>query len=118
MQNLRADVHLAAGYKSAAQRTRVVSEAWMAANGYCLACDNDTLTPTAHNTRAKDLVCSLCQHPYELKSACGGFGPHIVDGSYDSMMRGVVQGTASTLCCLSTAEIGKSWHYRRFTKRC
>ena len=106
MKSLRADAELGAAYKSAAQRTRVISEAWMAANGYCLACDSDTLTPTAHNTRAKDFVCSYCQHPYELKSACGGFGQRIVDGSYDSMMRGILQETGSTLLLL---EYSRDW---------
>lgn len=106
MLNFRADVQLGAGYKSAAQRTRVISEAWMAANGYCLACESDTLTRTAHNTRAKDFVCPSCEHAYELKSACGGFGARIVDGAHDSMMRAISQGVGSTLLLL---EYNKHW---------
>jgi len=38
------DVSVAAGYKSQAQIARVVSETWLAQNGYCLACDSESLT--------------------------------------------------------------------------
>ncbi len=106
MQSLRANVQIGEGYKSATQRTRVISEAWMAANGYCLACDSDTLARTANNTRARDFVCSFCKHPYELKSACGGFSSRIVDGAYETMMRSIVQGTGSTLLLL---EYSRDW---------
>jgi type II restriction enzyme len=81
------DASLAAGYSSATQRARVITEAWVSNNGYCLACESDRLIPTSANTQARDFQCDKCGHPYELKSSSSPFGKRIVDGAYASMMR-------------------------------
>ncbi len=59
---------LIASYTSNSQRARVLSEAWVLRNGYCLACKSDSLLQTAANTRTKDFICPQCSHGYELKS--------------------------------------------------
>jgi type II restriction enzyme len=84
--NLTCDISVARGYTSKAQIARVVSEAWLTTNGFCLACDCDRLMPTARNTKARDFECYACGHPYELKSTFGRFGRRINDGAYASMM--------------------------------
>lgn len=80
------DASLALGYASASQRARVVTEAWITSNGYCLACQDDHLRPTSPNTQARDFECESCGHPYELKSASSPFGNRVTDGAYASMM--------------------------------
>lgn len=75
------------GYTSKSQLARVMSESWMAGNGYCLACESERILPTVANTQARDFECQACGHPYELKSALKPFGRKIVDGAYASMIR-------------------------------
>ena len=76
-------------YTSKSQLARVLSESWIAKNGYCLACDSDVILQTTANTQARDFNCPQCAHPYELKSSIKAFGKTIVDGAYASMMRRV-----------------------------
>src|SRR6266700_4116791 len=74
-------------YTSRSQLARILTEAWIASNGYCLACDSDRILQTAVNTQARDFECPQCGHPYELKSSVRPFGKTIVDGAYTSLMR-------------------------------
>lgn len=94
------DGDLATPYTSSSQRARVVTEAWVAANGYCLACESDRLNPTRRNTQSRDFECSICSHPYELKSAASPFGRRVVDGAYGAMMRRVQTGTVPSFLLL------------------
>jgi type II restriction enzyme len=79
---------------------RIMSESWIARNGYCLACDSDQIFQTAANTQARDFECHDCGHPYELKSALKPFGTKIIDGAYASMIRRIEDGSVSSFLLL------------------
>lgn len=73
-------------YTSRSQIARVLTESWVASNGYCLACESDCILQTPTNTQARDFECPECGHPYELKSSIRPFGKAIVDGAYSALM--------------------------------
>ncbi len=106
MANIQCDISLATNYSGATQKARVISEGWVEANGYCLACDGDQLTPTRRNTRARDFVCKDCSHPYELKSTAGRFGKRVLDGAYSTMIKRVKESTTPTFLLM---EYTPSW---------
>lgn len=91
-------------YTSKSQLARVMTESWVAKNGYCLACDSDRILPTAVNTQARDFECQVCRHPYELKSTLRPFGNKIVDGAFASMIRRIESGSVPSLLLLRYSE--------------
>jgi type II restriction enzyme len=99
-------------YRSNSQRARVMSEAWVLKNGYCLACTADSLSPTVANTRTKDFFCPACLHGYELKSKQGPFGSRVVDGAYSSMLATIQGGRTPTLLLL---EFSPGWSVEGLT---
>lgn len=104
----KGDALLAAGYSSASQRARVVTEGWVSKHIYCLACESDKLLRTTSNTEARDFECSRCGHPYELKSSSKTFGTRVVDGAYSSMMRRI---NSSTLPSFLLLHYTSSWDF-------
>ncbi len=86
--NLRFDLALAARYTSAAQRIRVMSEAWAATHLYCPECGSRPLQRYPHNARAADLLCpkSSCGEQYELKSG-KRIGRKVVNGDYVTLLQ-------------------------------
>jgi type II restriction enzyme len=114
------DASLAAGYTSASQRARVVTEAWIKNHGYCLACNSDRLVATAYNTQARDFQCEACGHPYELKSSSTPFGRRVVDGAYASMMRRIETSTIPSFLLMqytATWDVANLWaiHHQLIT---
>jgi type II restriction enzyme len=103
---------LIASYSSNSQRARVVTEAWVLRNGYCLACKSDRLMPTAANTRTKDFVCPKCSHGYELKSKCGAFGSRIADGAFSAMMATIREGRTPSFLLM---EYSPTWEVQNLT---
>jgi type II restriction enzyme len=103
---------LVARYTSNSQRARVVSEAWVLRNGYCLACKCDSLLPTVANTRTKDFICPLCSHGYELKSKRGTFGTRIADGAFSAMMATIREGRTPSFLLL---EYSPTWEVQVLT---
>lgn len=87
-------------YKSRSQQIRVLSEGWVAENGYCLRCDSNHLSPTRANTRTRDFVCDVCFHGYELKSKQGRFSTKILDGAYETMLRSIETNNTPTFLLL------------------
>ena len=79
----------ARGYKSGAQRVRVVSEAWAASNLYCPGCASPSLSQVPANTEAIDYTCPACESPFQLKCQSRPFGARIVDAGYDAMRRSI-----------------------------
>ncbi len=72
-------------YKSATQKARVISEAWVEGNAYCCLCGGSLLR--AHNNaRVLDLMCIQCNGGFELKSTRGAFSSKVPDGAFKSMM--------------------------------
>lgn len=47
-------------FKGAIQNTRVLSEGWTAANGFCASCGAAPLTAFAANSPVADLHCVVC----------------------------------------------------------
>lgn len=107
--DIHGDTSLGLGYTNPTQQVRKISEAWIAANGYCLRCDSSTLIPTSANTRSRDFVCPQCSHGYELKSKCGTFSTKVLDGAYSAMVKTIREGNTPTFLLL---EYSASWSIR------
>ncbi len=87
--DLRFDTSLAAGYKSAAQIARVLTEDWLARNMYCPICGENTMRRAEANSPAKDYICQNCKSQYELKSkksTTDRFSSTVNDGVYRTMI--------------------------------
>ncbi len=100
------DISLGRGYTNPTQQVRKISEAWIAANGYCLRCDSDTLLQTPPNTISRDFQCGICSHGYELKSKRGTFGGKVLDGAYSAMVKTIREGRTPTFLLL---EYSATW---------
>ena len=103
---LKGDVSVAQGYSSYSQQARLISEDWIARNGYCLKCESNVLDPTRANTRTRDFRCARCHHAYELKSKRGAFTNQVLDGAYPAMMQTIKEGSTPTFLLL---EYTRSW---------
>lgn len=84
--NMYFDLSLAAGYKSAAQKTRVLSEAWVTENVFCPCCGNSHISKLENNLPVADMRCGNCGEIFELKSKRGNIGNKILDGAYATMI--------------------------------
>lgn len=103
---------LATPFSSLSQRARIVTEAWIAANAYCVACDSNRLLPTAANTKARDFECEHAGHAYELKSSASVHGRKIVDGAFRSMIDRIQNGSAPNLLLM---HYGPNWRINKLT---
>ncbi len=92
--NLCLDATLAAGYRSASQKSRVLTEAW-AVNQ--LACPNcllrPTLGPLPNNAPVADLACPNCAAQFELKAKTSALGANLPDGAYHTMLARITSAT-------------------------
>jgi type II restriction enzyme len=82
---------IAAGYKSASQKARVITEAWTLSNMYCPACTSNNLDKTKAGTEAVDFFCSGCDSQFQLKAMSRPIGRKIVDAAYEAMLRAILQ---------------------------
>lgn len=98
--NIEMPINLAAGYKSPAQRARVVTEGWATDELYCPACSQGHLSPTLPNTRAVDFTCPGCMQSYQLKGKSSAFTSRVIDGEYKTMMTALMSDTAPNLVLL------------------
>jgi type II restriction enzyme len=101
---LDCDVSAAIGYKSRTQISRVLSEKWFCANGYCLSCETDRLTPTPANSKAWDFSCPNCGKTYELKAFGARPARRLVDGAYSALMSRIQSDSVPTLMLLHRNE--------------
>jgi type II restriction enzyme len=76
-------------HHSASQRARVATEAWAAANLYCVNCDSSRLEPTPLNAWAVDYHCPKSRDPFQLKGQSRPFGCRILDSAYSKMMAAI-----------------------------
>ncbi len=84
------NVGFAEGYTSPSQRIRVISENWLAKNGYCPTCGQN-LKAAKVNARVFDFECVSCAHEFELKSQRAiKTVSKINDGAYSSMMERII----------------------------
>ena len=84
--NLSMAAELAAAYKSGAQRTRVVTEAWGEENLYCPNCPSPKLDRLPNNAKANDFTCPTCGFGFQLKGQQKRISGSIVDGAYKTMI--------------------------------
>ena len=92
--------HLAEGYKSLAQKARVVTEAWGAENFFCPNCPSESLHPTPRGFKAIDYLCPRCRLPFQLKSKDGPIGDKVLDGAFTAMMRAIMEDRTPNLLLL------------------
>lgn len=98
--HLEMDVKIAAAYKSNAQRTRVISEAWAGENLYCPCCPSNKIEQCGNNREAIDYTCNSCASAFQLKGAQLRPSSRVVDGAFAAMMRAVTRGAAPNLLLL------------------
>ena len=84
--NLNFNQSLAANYKSPSQIIRVLSESWVANQGYCPNCNAEPLAEFANGKPVADFYCTNCSEEYELKSKKAELSNIINDGAYDTMI--------------------------------
>ena len=99
--NMHFDISLAEGYKSAAQKTRVLSEAWVTQNVFCPCCGNPHISKLENNLPVADMRCNNCGEVFEKKKKKGNIGNKILDGAYTTMIERI---TANVVCSLSAYE--------------
>ena len=88
---------VAEGYKSPAQRARVITETWVSENMYCPGCDSDSLEALPKNTRVADFICASCEDRFQLKSQSKPFGNRVLDSAYEPMMQAILAGKVPNL---------------------
>ena len=86
MLNLTMNSEVAAGYSSAAQIARVVTENWGANNLYCVCCTTSNIRSTKANSRVADFQCPNCNACYEMKSGRRWDENRVPDSAYSAMM--------------------------------
>ena len=80
------DQQLATDYKSASQKARVLTEAWVDSQIFCPNCGHADLEKYQHNKPVGDFYCSNCHEDYELKSKQRSMGTKVLDGAYRTMI--------------------------------
>lgn len=98
--NLFFDKELVTGYKSNAQKIRVLSENWLAKNMYCPCCGNSHITNLSNNKPVADMFCDYCGEVFELKSKNGKYSKKINDGAYHTMIDRITSDTNPELLLL------------------
>lgn len=83
--NLQMRGNLGAGYRSASQKARVVTQAWGKRAFYCAICNSPMLDQLQEGQKARDFLCPRCQAPFELKSQGRPIGDTIRDGAWSAM---------------------------------
>ncbi|KKT29326.1 restriction endonuclease [Candidatus Giovannonibacteria bacterium RIFCSPLOWO2_12_FULL_44_25] len=95
------DTKLAKNYKSAQQKARVLTEAWVDNVAFCPNCGRLNIDKYPNNRPVADFYCSNCNEDYELKSKQENFGTKIVDGAYRTMMERLRSNVIPNLFLLS-----------------
>ncbi len=80
------DTTIAEQYKSASQKIRVLTEAWVDDEVFCPACGTN-ISNYENNRPVADFYCPNCGEEYELKSKKEAMGKKIVDGAYSTMIQ-------------------------------
>ncbi|MBQ7454634.1 MAG: restriction endonuclease [Selenomonadaceae bacterium] len=84
--NLHFDESLAANYKSASQKIRLMSETWLLSNAFCPCCGNEHIDKIRNNSPVADAYCNVCGEIFELKGKQNSIGSKIMDGAYSTMI--------------------------------
>lgn len=84
---LALDEKLAANYKSASQKIRILTEQWVDNSIFCPNCGHLNINKYPNNQPVADFYCANCHEDYELKSKQNTFGVKIIDGAYRTMIQ-------------------------------
>ena len=95
--NLQFDETLAANYKSASQKVRVMSERWLTQNLFCPCCGNTHIDKMRNNLPVADVHCENCGEVFELKSKRNRIGAKIPDGAYKTMIERITSNVNQQL---------------------
>lgn len=99
--NLNLNFDLASEYTSNSQRSRVVTENWIAENMYCPVCGASRLTHYSANRPVADFCCAVCESDFELKSGKSPLGSIIPDGAYATMIERITSLQNPNLLCMT-----------------
>jgi type II restriction enzyme len=102
--NLDCDPELAARYRSQSQKARVLTEDWVARNGFCLACSSDRLVRSVANKPCNDFTCPECNYRYELKAFRSRPARRLLGGAYDVLLSSIMRGDSPVLLLLERSE--------------
>ena len=102
--NLHLNTNITTGYKNNSQKTRVMSEYWIAENIYCLCCGNVHIEKLKNNMPVSDVMCRLCGEIFEIKARKGNFTKKIPDGAYRTMIERITSDTNPSLLLMSYNE--------------
>lgn len=98
--NYQLNEFLAVGYKSNAQKIRVMSENWVKTNVFCPCCGNPHINQLSNNQPVADFQCNDCREIFELKSKSGKISTKILDGAYNTMIDRITSDTNPDLFVL------------------
>ncbi len=87
------------GYKSASQKARILTEAWVSDNLKCPSCGG-TLSLLPANSRTSDFRCQSCGESYQLKSRSKPFGKKILGAEYNTTIQAIRSGRHPSLILL------------------
>lgn len=96
---LRLETEIAVNYKSPSQKSRVITESWVASNIYCPACGID-IKKYESNRPVADFYCTRCFEDFELKSKANSIGSKVVDGAYKTMLERLASSSVPSLFLL------------------
>jgi hypothetical protein len=88
--DLQLPAQFGAGYKSASQRARRITESWGAGNLYCCSCASDRLQPERPNAHVSDFLCPQCADCYQLKSQSRKFSAGVLGSNYYKMLDAIL----------------------------
>jgi type II restriction enzyme len=99
---MRLELDAAAGssYTSASQWARSVTEAWAAANLYCLACTSNRFLPHIANTKVEDYHCPKCARRLQVKAKRGSIGKVVANSAYAVKIAAIMANRAPDYCFL------------------
>ena len=103
---------LGEGYKSASQKARVITEAWVEDNMYCPACSSDSLEHTRRGLELIDFRCGECDEGFQAKSKRHPFGRKVSDSAWRPMNEAVSVGEAPGFFFLQYG--ADAWRVSRF----
>ncbi|HEV8594556.1 MAG TPA: DpnI domain-containing protein [Thermoplasmata archaeon] len=103
---------LGEAYKSASQKARVITEAWVEDNMYCPACSSDSLEHTRRGLELVDFRCGRCHEGFQAKSKKHPFGRKVVDSAWRPMSDAVSAGKAPGFFFLQYG--ADAWRVSRF----
>ncbi|MFQ5910498.1 MAG: DpnI domain-containing protein [Thermoplasmata archaeon] len=94
MMDLSLNKELGRRYDSLAQKARIITEAWVRDNLYCLGCLEDRLTTSRPGRAVIDFRCRNCGRRYQLKSQRRPFRNRVLDAAWQPMASAVRAGKA------------------------